>query len=165
MIKRYFNKSELKQLLTANFYSVLYYNAEIWLIPSLHANLKRHLMSCSAQALKLLGKKSDLRILNEQRHKMNGRATPIQMMKYKHSLLLFKLYNDTLQSEDWMDLNWNQSFNNRSTKVRLFDTSNIRIGKNILSNRLTIVNSQIEYDWLNKSLNSYKLICKLLFLS
>ena len=94
-----------------------------------------------------------------------GRGTPIQMMKYKHSLLLFKLYNDTLQSEDWMDLNWNQSFNNRSTKVRLFDTSNIRIGKNILSNRLTIVNSQIEYDWLNKSLNSYKLICKLLFLS
>ena len=116
-------------------------------------------------ANKLHWKKSDLRISNEQGHKMNGRATPIQMMKYKHSLLLFKLYNNTLQSEDWMDLNWNQSFNNRSTKVRLFDTSNIRIGKNILSNRLTIVNSQIEYDWLNKSLNSYKLICKLLFLS
>ena len=80
LIKKYFNKSELKQLLTANFYSVLYYNAEIWLIPSLHSNLKRHLMSCSAQALKLLGNRSDLRISNEQRHKMNGRGTPTQMM-------------------------------------------------------------------------------------
>ena len=88
-----------------------------------------------------------------------GRATPIQMMKYKHSLLLFKLYNDTLQSEDW-----NQSFNNSSNKIRLFDTSNIRIGKNILSNRLTIMNNEIEFDWLNKSLNSYKLICKSQFL-
>ena len=146
--------------------SLFYISAEIWLIPSLPTNLKRHLMSCSAQALKLLGNKSDLRISNEQRDKMNGRATPIQMMKYKHSLLLFKLCNDTLQSsEDWVDLNWNQLFNNRSNKVRLFDTSNIRIGKNILSNRLTIMNNEIEFDWLNKSLNSYKLICKLQFLS
>ena len=122
-------------------------------------------MSCSAQALKLLGNKSDLQISNEQRHKMNERGTPIQMMNYKHSLLLYKLYNETHQSDDWLDLNWNQSFNNRCTKVRLFDTSNIRIGKNILSNRLTIINNQIEYDWLNKSLNSFKLICKLLFLT
>ena len=122
-------------------------------------------LSCSAQALKILGNKSDLRISNEQRHKITGRATPIQMMKYKHSLLLYKIYNDILQSEDWVDLNWNQSFNARSNKIRLFDTSNIRIGKNILSNRLTIMNNEIEFDWLNKSLNSYKLICKLQFLS
>ena len=94
LIKRYFNKTELKQLLTSNFYSVLYYSAEIWMIPSLHANLKKHPMSCSAQALKLLGNKSDLRNSNVQHHLMNGRATPLQMMQYKHSLLLFKLYNE-----------------------------------------------------------------------
>ena len=132
-------------------------------IPSFKS--KRHIMSCSAQALKLLGNKSDLRISNEQRHKMNERGTPIQMMNYKHSLLLYKLYNTTHQSDDWLDLNFNQSFNNRCTKVRLFDTSIIRIVKNILLNRLTIINNQIEYDWLNKSLNSFKLICKLLFLT
>ena len=157
LIKRYFNKNELKQLLTSNFYSVLYYNAEIWMIPSLHANLKKHLLSCSAQALKILGNNSDLRISFEQLHRMNGRATPNQMMLYKHSLLLFKIFNDTHQTDDWMDLNWNQSFNNRSTKVRN--------GKNILSNRLTILNNQIEYDWLNKSLNCFKLLCKSLFLT
>ena len=54
---------------------------------------------------------------------MTGRAMPIQMMKYKHSLLLFKLYNETRQTEDWMDLNWNQAFNNRYMNVRLFDVS------------------------------------------
>ena len=32
LIKRYFNKNELKQLLTSNFYSVFYYNAEIWMM-------------------------------------------------------------------------------------------------------------------------------------
>ena len=122
-------------------------------------------MSCSARALKLLGNKTDIRILYEQLHKMCARATPVQMMNYKHSLLLFKLYNDTKQTDDWMDLNWNQSFNNRSTKVRQFDVSSKKIGKNILTNRLTtLMNNQIEYDWLNKSWNSYKLICKNLLL-
>ena len=62
-------------------------------------------MSCSARALKLLGNKTDIRILYEQLHKMCARATPVQMMNYKHSLLLFKLYNDTKQTDDWMDLN------------------------------------------------------------
>ena len=60
---------------------------------------------------------------------MTGRATPNQMMKYKHSLLLFKLYNETKQTEDWMDLNWNQAFNNRNTRVRLFDVLRNRTGK------------------------------------
>ena len=64
-----------------------------------------------------------------------------------------------------MNLNWNQSFNNRGTRVKLFDVSNVRVGRNILSNRLTVINNKIEYDWLNKSLNSFKLICKSLFLT
>ena len=165
LIKKYFNKTELRQLLTSNFYSVLYYNAEIWMIPSLHSNTKKHLLSCSAQALKLLGNNSDLRISHEQLHTINARATPNQMMLYKHSLLLFKVFNQKQESDDWMDLNWNQSFNNRSTRVKLFDISNVRVGRNILSNRLTVINNKIEYDWLNKSLNSFKLICKSLFLT
>ena len=36
---------------------------------------------------------------------------------------------------------------------------------NVLTNRLTVINNKIEYDWLNKSLNSFKLICKSLFLT
>ena len=79
------DKNELKQLLTSNFYSLLYYNAEIWMIPSLHANLKKHLLSCFPQALKILGNNSDPRISFEKLHVMNGRATPNQMMLYKHS--------------------------------------------------------------------------------
>ena len=30
MIKRFFSTQELLQLITANFYSILYYNSEIW---------------------------------------------------------------------------------------------------------------------------------------
>ena len=31
LIKKHFNQTELKQLLTANYYSILYYNCKIWL--------------------------------------------------------------------------------------------------------------------------------------
>ena len=165
LIKRYFGKEELKQLLTSNFYSVLYYNAEIWLIPSLHQNLKRHLLSCSAQALKLLGNWRDVQISYENLHKVNKRGTPHQMTLYKHGLLLHKLYNSTEQGDEWMDINFNQSFNNRCTKFRVFDVSSLKVGKNILSNRLALINNEIEYDWLNKSLNSYKVLCKKKFLT
>ena len=113
----------------------------------------------------LLGNRTYLRISYDQLHKLYARATHVQMMNYKHSLLLYKLYNDTKQTDDWNKLNWNQSFNSRSTKVRLFDVSSKKIGRNLLSNRLTLFNNQIEYDWLNKSWNSYKLICKNLFLN
>ena len=51
---------------------------------------------------------------------------------------------------------------NRNLRER---PDNNRIGNFFLTNRLTSINNQIEYDWLNKILNIYKLICKLLFLT
>jgi hypothetical protein len=38
LIKKYFRKAELRTLLTSNFYSILYYNSEIWHIPTLNQN-------------------------------------------------------------------------------------------------------------------------------
>ena len=36
LIKKYFKKDELLTLVTANYYSVLYYSSEIWQIPTLN---------------------------------------------------------------------------------------------------------------------------------
>ena len=52
-IKYYFTPKELSQIITSTFYSILYYNSEIWNIPSLKAQLKQKLLSASASALKL----------------------------------------------------------------------------------------------------------------
>ena len=48
LIRRYFNRQELSQLLTANFYSILYYDSDIWHVPGLSSVLRNHLMSASA---------------------------------------------------------------------------------------------------------------------
>ena len=68
-------------------------------------------------------------------------------------------------NEDWLDLNFKQNFNERSNYVQINDDSNLRIGKNILTNRLGILNNLIEYQWLNLSLTSFKLKCKNLFMN
>ena len=52
-IKQYFSPSELKLLITSNVHSILYYNSEIWNIPTLHHRQKQLLWSASANALKL----------------------------------------------------------------------------------------------------------------
>ena len=52
LIKRFFSVSEMRTLLDSNFYSVLYYNAVIWLTPFLSCVLKQSLLSISANALR-----------------------------------------------------------------------------------------------------------------
>ena len=41
MIAKFFDKKDLKEIITAYYYSILYYNADIWLIPSLSPILKQ----------------------------------------------------------------------------------------------------------------------------
>ena len=45
IIRPYFNQIELCTLLTSSFYSLLYYNSEIWQIPSLNPISKQQLQS------------------------------------------------------------------------------------------------------------------------
>ena len=68
-------------------------------------------------------------------------------------------------SEDWVNLNWQQNFNNRSSKVQIIESSRNRVGKNRLINRLTITNNKIEFAWLYQSYESYKIKCKEIFLN
>ena len=165
IIKKYFSNSEIRNLITSNFYSILFYNSEIWHIPTLSQRNKQKLMSCSANALKLctIGGGKDMSF--ENIHTMNMRATPEKMCVYKHSIQLHKLYNSTNQSIEWLHLNTQQNFNSRVTKFLISNSGKFKIGNNILTNRLTCLNNKIELDWLNLSLNSFKIHCKQKFLS
>ena len=72
-------------LVTSNFYSVLYYNSEIWHLPTLKANLKKNLRSASANALKLCTKNYNYFMTFDQLPMINNCAQPNQIMKYKLS--------------------------------------------------------------------------------
>ena len=109
MIRKYFSSDEILQLLTSNFYSILYYNSEVWHILNLKPPLKQLLLSASANALRLSQRTLDIYESCIDVHKSRKRATPNQMITYKHAILLHKLYNVNFLQADWLDLNIHQT--------------------------------------------------------
>ena len=61
-----------------------------------------------------------------------------------HALMLHRIFNDTSASPNWVDLNFQQYFNNRIQTFNAYDTSNFKVGKNLPANRLKIINNKIE---------------------
>jgi hypothetical protein len=164
LIKKYFRKDELRTLLTSSFYSILYYNSEIWHIPTLNQNSKQLLLSASAKALKLCNKEYSNDNSYIALHKINKRATPSQFFIYKHALLLFKLYNCVDSTTDWIYLNFQQILTSLQTNFIISRENNYKIGSNLICNRLTISNTLIPLEWLTLSYGSFNLKCKDKFL-
>ena len=157
MIRKYFNKEQLLNIITSCYYSILYYNSEIWHLPQLSPQLKQNLLAASAAPLKLTTPNYHRMMSYESLHYMNKRATPIQITLYKHSLLLHKIYNDESMGLNWVNLFFNQNFNERDNSVKFFNTSNYKVGNNIIANRFVILNGKIPNDWLNSLLKTTKL--------
>ena len=123
-------------LIASNYYFIFYYNSEIWHIPSNTHNSKK-LMSASALPLKMCIGYYDQNMSFQTLHNTVKRATPPQVMIYKHALILHKVYNDEHMSHEWQSLFFNQSFNNRLPYTNCVENSNFKIGKNLIENRLT----------------------------
>ena len=126
-----------------NFYSVLYYNSEIWHLPSLKATLKQKLMSVSTLALKTCTKFNNQEISYHQYHIYNNRATPEKYLIYKHAILLFKLYKDTSNSLEWVALNFNQMLTSCSQLFNILKDNKLKLGLNALANRLHVLNNKL----------------------
>ena len=165
MIKKYFTKSQLLSLITACYYSVLYFNSEIWLLPTLGPLLKQKLLAASAAPLKSITHAYDRSMSYDQLHFINQRATPTQITTYKHALLLHKTYNENSMSINWVNMFFNQQFNARSNTVKFFNTSRYKIGNNVLGNRFVHLNNKIEFNWLNEPTNTFKILAKRKFLA
>ena len=66
---------------------------------------------------------------------------------------------------NWINLFFNQNFNERENTVKFFNTSTYKVGNNIIANRFVVLNGKIPYNWLNETFENYKIKCKVLFLS
>ena len=118
LIKNYNLTDELLTLVTSNFYSVLYYNSEVWHLKTLHQSMKNKLLSISSKALKLCTKKPDMWMLSfNSLHEMVGRATPDKIFDYKLALQLYKAVNNNVPTPDWIN-NFNRKFNRCAINFR-----------------------------------------------
>ena len=97
-------------------------------------------------------------------HTINERATPSKFMLYKHTIELHKIFNLQQPPIDWVALNFDQFTLQHQKHFNIISSGNYKIGNNILSNRLSVLNNMIELVWLNQSLQSFKIKCKTIFL-
>ena len=112
----------------------------------------------------MLGNVTDVGISYVQLHRKEKRALPMEFAKYRVAIQLFKIYNGYSLNEDWQDMNVQQNFNARNEMFHINDVSNNKAGKNVICNRLNVLNKQIKLDWLNLSLTAFKLKAKNIFL-
>jgi hypothetical protein len=136
LIKRYFTTKELLGLITSNYFSILYYNSEIWHGPSLKPQLKQLLLSASGKALNACMFRPDASLSFIRLHEINNRATPNRFMIFKHAILLHKLYNQRQPMTEWTHLNFQHKFTVRQGLFQIAKTNNYKIGECILVNRL-----------------------------
>ena len=142
----------------------LFYNSEIWHLPSLKSTLKQKLLSASAKALKVCNRQVDLSMSFEMIHALHKRATPVKFQKCKVGICLFKLYNMNYNAIEFCSLNINQVFTSRQTKFITVKSNRKKVGLNSLSNRLHSINNLIPLEWLNLSIGSFKVNYKKLLL-
>ena len=71
-------------------------------------------------------------------HKIQKRANPQYVMRYRLSIQLFKIFSDEILNDDWLDLNFEQNVNARMMCVQINYVPRLKIGKNMIMNRLGI---------------------------
>ena len=96
---------------------------------------------------------------------MTKRALPDQMLKYKHALMLYKLYRQCIPNEEFIGLNFQANLNQRLQYHNFIKRQNYSVGSNILLNRLCCLNNEILQSMTDETYLSYKIKCKKLFLS
>ena len=165
LIRKYFNCKELLSLTTSNFYSILYYNSEVWLSSYLNENVKHKLFVASANTLKMCKNYQCNMTSFIDLHKNLGRATPLMISDYKCALQLYKTFNECTPIDEWVYLNLDQVNTSRQTTFQINRNCKTRIGRNSLCNRFHQINGKIPFLWLGQTYHSYKIKCKKLFLT
>ena len=141
LLRKYFNNKEMCLLLDAHFYSVLYYNALIWLTPNLRSDLKQSLLSISANALRSCLMHDGFDISFEKLHKTHVKCTPTQVMSYQLALNLHRTLNFEAFEPDHETITILDQIicTRRQRNFQMIRNCNSKIGLNTTANKFQVV--------------------------
>jgi len=142
---RFLSKEHLKTVITAQFFSRLYYGCETWLHEISSARTWKMLNSLHYRVLRVILKDYNNTISRSEIDRVIKRATPRQWSYYTTSKLAINLMNGTtplgrkLKSKCYV----NDRNPGRGT---ISDTSRLKIGRFSLANRLQCLR-RLNFDW------------------
>jgi hypothetical protein len=137
-------------LLQITFYSILFYNSEIWYLPNLNVNPKHALFVASANCLKMCLSYPNQMISYQNLDKITNKATPVMLAQYIFTLSLYKVFNDKSPLNEWPHLNFIQINITRQTSFIISEANKLKLGMKCLSNRFNHLNGKIHPLWPKK---------------
>ena len=157
LLKKYFTTNELRTFLDSYFYSVLYYNANIWLTPSLTTALKQNLLSISANALRICMHNS-MELSFERIHVVNKKCTPNQIILYQLAISLYKTFNvpEIGLNFEMITMIDQLILTSRQINFQIMRNNRRKIGLNTTANKFYPLNNLISLDRLNLNFVHYK---------
>ena len=169
LLKKFFTPHEMRTLLDTYFYSVLYYNACIWLVPEIGFEMKQKLLSISPCALRSCVWNSGNEISFERIHEINKKCTPSQIMLYQSALLLHKTLS--FESPNFIQPTFEavtvleqMPVTSRQNVFLIFKQNSTKIGMNTTANKFYHLSGKITFGCLAKSFVHYKKLMKIQFL-
>ena len=155
----------MRTLLDSNFYSILYYNAVIWLTPNINCNLKHDLLSISANALRTCLSHVGFNVSFVDIHKINSKCTTQQSMLYQIALNLHKFLNSDLPlTFEKISLFDQMVCGRRQSKFEILRNFQGKIGMNTMANKFYHISKLIGLDQLNLGFVHFKKLAKIQFL-
>ena len=164
LLRKFFNPSQMRTLLDSYFYSVLYYNAVIWLQPEIGCAMKQKLLSISSCALRTCLMNKNNVISFEKIHELNKKCTPEQIMKYQASLLLHKTTNFEVPDFEAITVLNQMTVTSRQTSFIIFRNNSTKIGMNTTANKLYQLTGMISLNSLGLPFVYFKKLMKIQFL-
>ena len=166
LLRKFFNDQEMRLLLDSYFYSVLYYNAVLWLTPELSSPMKQALLSISANALRSCMMSNCFEISFVRIHSLCHKSTPSQIMSYQAALHLHRVFNEMFESctTEHAALLLNVTCTSRQLKFEIIRNNRSKIGMNCISNKFYHITKQISLDSLNLGYVHFKKLMKFQFL-
>jgi len=144
--RRFMNKAQSVKAITAFYFSVLYYGAEIWYHRHLAFHLKQKIRAAHYRALRLVFGKNNTR---DSLDVISGRGSPDEWSDYALAKLAARMIISEEPTRLCEDVLTNAYVERRRAgMMQFYDSSKRKIGRQVLKNRLPCVMKQMKFDWL-----------------
>jgi hypothetical protein len=147
-LSKWLTKDELLQLVTSQYFGIVYYASPVWM-GSLKATNWRRLNTSHYRAIRSALKDFRKRKKRSELDEESKRATPLEWSKYCIASTVIKLYNrsDTRIGEL---LRTSAYVNDRLPyKAKFLDTSRMKIGRQSLPSRIGPLFANISFNWID----------------
>jgi len=153
-IRKLLTVDQFLKIVTAQYYSVLYYGSVVWLSGTTKASLKSLINTAHFKPLRLAMNDFHKRIKREELSLLCKRANPIDWVRYSLASLVIKTYKHREPFYLYLCLNETLYTVRRKPLIgRFFDNSKGKVGKQKICNKLRFMDS-LNTDWIGKDISN-----------